>query len=184
VEAVARAAIADHNGRMKTPSPSPRGPLAAAVVALAIALGGCAAAEQRVDLQPPVAAAAGVQVLDSRQDTTLKVKTSTGTLPVDVEPPVAVALRNWIAASYTGPQPFYVGLQRLEVEHQGGLTSGDELSCTVESQVRVGGEVGRPVRTRVHNNASLKPDAATAVQLIVSQCLEAHARDINAPVGR
>jgi len=147
----------------------------------ALALGGCATAEQPVDLQPPVAAGAGVQVQDSRQDTDLKVKTDTGTLPVEMRPPVAEALRNWVAASYTGPQPFYVGLQRLEVQHQGGLTSGDELSCTVESQVRVAGEVGRPVRTRVHNTASLTPDATSAVQLIVSQCLETHARDINAP---
>ena len=147
----------------------------------ALALGGCATAEQPVDLQPPVAAGAGVQVQDSRHDTDLKVRTDTGTLPVEMRPPVAEALRNWVAASYTGPQPFYVGLQRLEVQHRGGLTSGDELSCTVESQVRVGGEVGRPVRTRVHNSASLTPDPASAVQLIVSQCLEAHARDINAP---
>lgn len=149
-----------------------------------LALAGCAAAEQRVDLQPPAATGAGVQVQDSRRDTDLKVKTDTGTLPVEIRPPVAEALRNWVAASYNGPQPFYVGLQRLEVQHQGGLASGDELSCTVESQVRVGGEVGRPVRTRVHNTASLTPDASSAVQLIVSQCLEAHARDINTPVGR
>ena len=124
-----------------------------------------------------------MQVQDSRHDTDLKVRTAGGPLPVEIRPPVAEALRNWVAASYSGPQPFYVGLQRLEVEHQGGLTSGDELSCTVESQVRVGGEVGRPVRTRVHNTASLTPDAASAVQLIVSRCLEAHAKDINSPPG-
>jgi hypothetical protein len=150
----------------------------------ALALTGCATAEQRVDLQPPVATDAGVQVQDSRRDTNLKVRTATDDIAVELQPPVAQALRNWVAASYTGPRPFYVGLQRLDVEHQGGLTSGDELSCTVESQVRVGGEVGRPVRTRVHNTASLTPDATSAVQLIVSQCLEAHARDINTPVGR
>jgi len=149
----------------------------------ALALAGCATAEQPVDLQPPVAAGAGVQVQDSRHDTDLKVRTDTGTLPVEMRPPVAEALRNWVAASYSGPQPFYVGLQRLEVQHRGGLTSGDELSCTVESQVRVAGEVGRPVRTRVHNTASLTPDATSAVQLIVSQCLETHARDINASAG-
>lgn len=124
-----------------------------------------------------------MQVQDSRHDTDLKVRTATGNLPVEMRPPVAEALRNWVAASYTGPQPFYVGLQRLEVEHQGGLASGDELSCTVESQVRVGGEVGRPVRTRVHNTASLTPDATSAIQLIVSRCLETHARDINASPG-
>jgi hypothetical protein len=166
---------------MHTPTRPHLNLLACALAALALA--GCAAAEQRVDLQPPVASGAGVQVQDSRHDTDLKLKTDTGTLPVEIRPPVAEALRNWVAASYTGPQPFYVGLQRLELQHQGGLASGDELSCTVESQVRVGGEVGRPVRTRVHNNARLTPDATSAVQLIVSQCLEAHARDINAPTG-
>lgn len=148
-----------------------------------MALIGCATAEQRVDLQPPVAADAGVQVLDSRRETALRVRTAAGELPVELQPPVAQALRNWVAASYTGPQPFYVGVQRMEVQHQGGLASGDELSCTIESQVRVGGEPGRLVRTRVHNTASLTPDATRAVQLIVSQCLEAHARDINTPVG-
>lgn len=124
-----------------------------------------------------------MQVQDSRHDTDLKVRTANGNLPIEMRPPVAEALRNWVAASYSGPQPFYVGLLRMEVEHQGGLASGDELSCTVESQVRVGGEVGRPVRTRVHNTASLTPDATSAVQLIVSRCLETHARDINASPG-
>ena len=166
---------------MAKPTP-PRSVLIFSTLA-ALAVAGCAASTQGVDLQPPVADGAGVQVLDSRHDTSLKLKTDTGTLPVEIRPAVAEALRNWVAASYTGPQPFYVGLQRLEVEHQGGLASGDELSCTIESQVRVGGEVGRPVRTRVHNTASLTPDASGAVQLIVSRCLEAHARDINAPPG-
>lgn len=166
---------------METHSPHRLGLLASTLISLALA--GCATAEQKVDLQPPAAAGAGVQVQDSRHDTDLKVRTATGNLPVEMRPPVAEALRNWVAASYTGPQPFYVGLQRLEVEHQGGLASGDELSCTVESQVRVGGEVGRPVRTRVHNTASLTPDATSAIQLIVSRCLETHARDINASPG-
>ena len=167
---------------MQTRSPHHRSSLWFSALA-ALAITGCAAAEQKVDLQPPAAAGAGVQVQDSRHDTDLKVRTTSGTLPVEIRPPVAEALRNWVAASYSGPQPFYVGLQRLEVQHHGGLASGDELSCTVESQVRVGGEVGRPVRTRVHNSASLTPDATSAVQLIVSQCLEAHARDINVSPG-
>lgn len=166
---------------METLSPHRSGLLASALIALALA--GCATTEQKVDLQPPAAAGAGVQVQDSRHDTDLKVRTANGNLPIEMRPPVAEALRNWVAASYTGPQPFYVGLLRMEVEHQGGLASGDELSCTVESQVRVGGEVGRPVRTRVHNTASLTPDATSAVQLIVSRCLETHARDINASPG-
>lgn len=166
---------------MATPSPHRLDLLFFAFAAVAIA--GCAAAEQQVELQPPAAAAAGVQVQDSRHDTDLKVRTDQGTLAVEMRPPVAEALRNWVAASYTGPQPFYVGLQRLQVEHQGGLASGDELACTVESQVRVGGEEGRPVRTRVHNTAALTPDATSAVQLIVSRCLEAHATDINASPG-
>lgn len=155
----------------------------ALLAALAFSLAGCGATVQKVPLLPPAAAptSAGVQVIDSRPSPDVKVDMvravgDGGPVIITTEPSVTEALRSWVAAGYTGPQPFYVGLERLEVRHKQGLAAADEFTCAIDSQVRAGGETGRPVRTTLRNTPT---GDAIGVGVFLSQCLEAHARDIN-----
>ena len=150
-----------------------------------LSLAGCAATVQKVPLLPPAATptSAGVQVIDSRPSPDVKVDVERavgggGPVIITTEPSVPEALRSWVAAGYTGPQPFYVGLERLEVRHRQGLASPDEFTCAIDSQVRVGGESGRPVRSTLRSTPT---EDAIGVGVFLSQCLEAHARDINTP---
>jgi len=160
------------------------------LAALAISLAGCGTTVQKVPLLPPAAAPtnAGVQVIDSRPSPDVKVDTERavgggGPVVITTEPSVTEALRSWVAAGYTGPQPFYVGLERLEVRHKQGLATADEFTCAIDSQVRAGGETGRPVRSTLRSTPT---GDAIGVGVFLSQCLEAHARDINntATTGR
>ena len=64
----------------------------------------------------------------------------------------------------------------VEVRHKQGLASADQFTCAVDSQVRAGGETGRPVRTSLSSSPT---GDAIGVGVFLSQCLEAHARDIN-----
>lgn len=150
---------------------------------LALSLAGCGATVQKVPLLPPAAApnSAGVQVIDSRPGPDVKVDTERavgggGPVVITTEPSVTEALRSWVAAGYKGPQPFYVGLERLDVRHKQGLATADQFTCAIDSQVRAGGETGRPVRTTLKSTPT---GDAIGVGVFLSQCLEAHARDIN-----
>ncbi len=156
----------------------------AVIALLATSLAGCSTTVQKVPLLPPTVAstaAAGVQVIDSRTSPDVKVDTERvvgdgGPVIITTEPSVTEALRSWVAAGYQGPQPFYVGLEKLEVRHKQGLASADQFTCAVDSQVRAGGETGRPVRTSLSSSPT---GDAIGVGVFLSQCLEAHARDIN-----
>lgn len=150
---------------------------------VALLLAGCGATVQKVPLLPPPAApaSADVQVIDSRPGPDVKVDTERavgtgGPVIITTEPSVTEALRSWVAAGYRGPQPFYVGLERLDVRHKQGLSTADEFTCAIDSQVRAGGETGRPVRTTLKSTPT---GDAIGVGVFLSQCLEAHARDIN-----
>lgn len=161
-----------------------KGRTCALIAMLAMSLAGCSATVQKVPLIPPAAAptnTAGVQVIDSRPSPDVKVDMeravgASGPMIITTEPSVTEALRSWVAAGYQGPQPFYVGLEKLEVRHKQGLASADQFTCAVDSQVRAGGETGRPVRTSL---SSTPTGDAIGVGVFLSQCLEAHARDIN-----
>ena len=155
----------------------------AILAALTMSLAGCGATVQKVPLLPPAAepASAGVQVIDSRPSPDVKVDMERavgggGPVIITTEPSVTEALRSWVAAGYKGPQPFYVGLERLEVRHKQGLATADEFTCAIDSQVRAGGETGRPVRSTLRSTPT---GDAIGVGVFLSQCLEAHARDIN-----
>lgn len=168
---------------MNTASPPAKRHTRVALAALAISLSACGATVQKVPLLPPTAAptSAGVQVIDSRSSPDVKVDTERavgggGPVIITTEPSVTEALRSWVAAGYQGPQPFYVGLERLDVRHRQGLATADEFTCAIDSQVRAGGETGRPVRTTLKSTPT---GDAIGVGVFLSQCLEAHARDIN-----
>lgn len=127
---------------------------------------------------------AGVQVIDSRRQPELKVRVSRAggaseSVLVEPRPPVTEALQKWVAESYTGPQPFFVGLERLEVLHIAGASTV-ELSCSIDSQVRVGGESGHRVRTTFRGQDSASTAITAAIQTVLSQCIQSHAKDINA----
>lgn len=150
----------------------------------ALLLAGCAVTH-KVELDTPSAQGSGapVTVADERLDPSLKLQTIGGTgggfMLLEASPPVATALQQHLRSVYAGNSSLQVGIERLEMLSKIGFLSADDMTCGIESTVKVGRET-TSVRTRVRNTENRSPLVTTMARQLITACLEAHAKEISA----
>lgn len=155
------------------------------IAACSLLLSGCAITH-KVELQIPGAPEnrASVAVVDDRLDPSVKLQTVAGTgggfMLLETTPPIQTALEQHLKIAYTGDAPLHVGIERLELLNKVAFMAADDMTCGIESKVKVGSAEEAFVRTRLRNTENKSPVVATMARALITTCLEAHARDISA----
>lgn len=98
-------------------------------------------------------------------------------------PSIPQALANQVRIQYRGSVPLAIGIERLELFNKIGFLAPDDMSCGIESTVRAEGGKNSLVRTRVRNTENMSPVVTTMARILISQCLDAHAKDIAEAAG-
>jgi hypothetical protein len=160
---------------------------------LCCSIAGCAVRTHEIRVVPDAAPSiTTIRVVDGRADKQLYMNAiafggQSSIYPLVPVPAIEHALHAFIgsAASVLGVRSFnaepVITIEDIDIKNRVGFATTDDLSCRIESTVRIGAGSAandRRVRSVTRNQSNMSPLVQTSAEVITRQCLAQHASDI------